>query len=1617
MRHHIRFLPVALVIATLLGQFAGMALYAAPANAAPATGTQQRQQVALSGGDLVDVAAANSSLVLGVRAAGSQNVQDPASSLLTVDTVGDSVKVGLDATSIAGNLPAGAQSGDVTLTLVKAVTPDTGGVQARDDTGAVVLGSGPEDSKTVTIPANGRRVDSWVFNAQGRFTLTFQASAEITAGGKAITWKSQEMTYAIQAGGPVKPIVTLTAANNQVESGADVPLTATLDSQQAVGSMSFKDGDKELGAVAVKDGTAAYTAKSLSDGKHSIVATFTPADSTEYVASSSQSVVVKVGKSTAPTVFEGGSLELVPKMSTDQDTSDCSQYNKCTPNKIEAGLVDRTQIDRSTAAKIADRPWNSEQWYAPDDAIIHVGLRSDGYTMPTAHLPGQSVQDTGYWHAFFDDDDTNIVEGTNQTVPEYLGNKAPNNLLLGVGQEIGNSNLPAKGINSEVFTKGLGSINLQFGKLSVAPDGGRVTATVNSFGNILTQDSNDQGASTPWSISKIGLNSFYLPQWSFSKPGVYCLPITATYALRLSGGGRQNLPATGVYTFVVGDTVDPKTVTPCSQDAGSSSAPSNQPTNVLTGSGHHDIRIYRTQGADKFTFGLDAASGPLSQTVWANTMGPTTVAKPTADTDMRAIGPVGTKYWYFPNSSDTNPWPGFSAESLKVSDFQSPVTWRFTGFSRDGVANPSDTNLAMLADTTRSSRTMSLWNTRLGFPTAFEAAPLTHFHPVWAFTQPGIYCVAMQATAKTSGGQWISGGDQITMVVGTHADDPNIPEDLTKVTPCDQNGKAVPVAPTKSTIGATTASGTYRPNPADNISTVAELGWDSAGNLQQVDSMAQSVDDTAVRRDPNDVIFTAPTFEPRSAAWMFGGAQGTNYFAFDTTSLRPDSVKNGTVHVQLGDSTGPKDGVVGLRDVSNWPSPMQLSTAAGGQRDFDIVSQGAVGPGASGLWWSFTKSGVYCVPVTVSATSVDGTTHSSEKTYTFIAGNTTDPKKTDYVDASKVTTCSRGQNGKGAENASSHNGDSTVSHADIYVPNGSKTDSGAVILNQGHVDIASKLNGSTFQTWVKDSTEPDGIVRWQPLAYSNANRDPIRGQPPVTTNGETDEYTTSKGVVFQAFPDSKTTVPAESKWGFLGKTGSEIYQLPQVQDPNLLWAGWSTQAMTPDQTKTGVQWTLNKLQMLDGKNPTGQFSIYESDTFGNPSVLFHANGANVDRNTFTISKNAHVHANWSFGGQGTYCMAFTRATELPDGHEVQDAFTLAVAVGAVNVRKVDPYQCFNGKAQQASSAPIGASASNSGKPATVTSTNKTRQLDACTATSTLTSQAAQTKTILSFGHMDYNAQIRNGQLRSYIGDDSTGQRIYRDPATTVLWLKPESQVTIPGGYESVAPGGTPVWQIPQTQNPDLVWLGWSTELLNAGLASSPVDWELTAVDGPGTVKVYTTGSFGGVEQMVFDGPGSHTIALGSHVHANWAFSQQGVYRLHFTESVRLANGAMSSDSEVLTVVVGNVDPTAVASAGGGTTSAVVGNNCGGLSTAALKIPTVNPANAQSAGGQTKVLPSEGLGSLASSHKNSAEQADMTAVRLLEVAIGVLLVGGVLGAGVLWRRQLGLKALIAAAGLH
>lgn len=195
--------------------------------------------------------------------------------------------------------------------------------------------------------------------------------------------------------------------------------------------------------------------------------------------------------------------------------------------------------------------------------------------------------------------------------------------------------------------------------------------------------------------------------------------------------------------------------------------------------------------------------------------------------------------------------------------------------------------------------------------------------------------------------------------------------------------------------------------------------------------------------------------------------------------------------------------------------------------------------------------------------------------------------------------------------------------------------------------------------------------------------------------------------------------------------------------------------------------------------------------------------------------------------------------------------------------------------------------------------------------------AAAEQVVLSKGHVDaVDVRYENGVLALKVHDDTVSPSVTRDPADVVFHALPGSATTVPDvpSYAFLGAPGTPVWILPQVQDPELLWPGWETLNLPAGtFAGGKIRLSLVGAEGPGRVSVFVNDAFGGAQVLFRDDDGlPDAIEIGDHVHAhaNWAFGATGRYTLTFQADATLTNGtAVSSGPVDYTFVVGDLtDP-------------------------------------------------------------------------------------------------------------
>jgi putative ABC transporter-associated repeat protein len=188
------------------------------------------------------------------------------------------------------------------------------------------------------------------------------------------------------------------------------------------------------------------------------------------------------------------------------------------------------------------------------------------------------------------------------------------------------------------------------------------------------------------------------------------------------------------------------------------------------------------------------------------------------------------------------------------------------------------------------------------------------------------------------------------------------------------------------------------------------------------------------------------------------------------------------------------------------------------------------------------------------------------------------------------------------------------------------TATGRVVVADGHVDMGPRFVDGRWTIQIRDD-RADPVV-WRAL----------------------------DDVVLHAPGRTRVTVPADPAYAFLGKPGSQVYVLPQVQRAGIVWPGWNTQdTEVATNVVREVTWTL------DAVRGPGPFTLFLNSDFGKPAPVFDSRKPFPQQTGIDV--NTHVHGNWTFGAPGSYLLGVTMSARLTDGRTVTDRGWLRLHAG------------------------------------------------------------------------------------------------------------------------------------------------------------------------------------------------------------------------------------------------------------------------------------------------------------------------------------------------------------------
>lgn len=183
--------------------------------------------------------------------------------------------------------------------------------------------------------------------------------------------------------------------------------------------------------------------------------------------------------------------------------------------------------------------------------------------------------------------------------------------------------------------------------------------------------------------------------------------------------------------------------------------------------------------------------------------------------------------------------------------------------------------------------------------------------------------------------------------------------------------------------------------------------------------------------------------------------------------------------------------------------------------------------------------------------------------------------------------------------------------------------------------------------------------------------------------------------------------------------------------------------------------------------------------------------------------------------------------------------------------------------------------------------------------------------------MDVGPRVVGGQWQVMARDDSGPAPVWRDPARTVLHVTDAALMDAPTdpAYDFMGGRAGERWYVvPQTQNPDVVWLGWNTQ--DPGVTRTVqrgATMSIGPVSGPGRAWMFLqNGTFGKPLPLMDSQTGAPQdvwVDVNTHVHANWVFSAPGTYLARLTFSADTLDGRHVSATTVLRFAVGSATST------------------------------------------------------------------------------------------------------------
>ena len=327
-------------------------------------------------------------------------------------------------------------------------------------------------------------------------------------------------------------------------------------------------------------------------------------------------------------------------------------------------------------------------------------------------------------------------------------------------------------------------------------------------------------------------------------------------------------------------------------------------------------------------------------------------------------------------------------------------------------------------------------------------------------------------------------------------------------------------------------------------------------------------------------------------------------------------------------------------------------------------------------------------------------------------------------------------------------------------------------------------------------------------------------------------------VVLQAGSRTRSVIPDDPAFGFLGESGAVVYVLPQDEREGILFLG-----IAGDEIERGL--FANDAVALEMTSVTGPGDVflYASDSLGGVEKYFDSSDGFSDDDRFPVVAGGHAHQAWAFTEPGFYWVGLRASGMLADGNRrvmsEESLFLFEVmGPGGFGEGELDLEVVYEAGEWE------------------------------------LALLHEETET-------EYEADEVVLQARP-----QTLDLIPADPAFRFLGE--------PGGAVYVLPQD-------EREGVLFLGIA-GDEIEEGLFAHDEVSLELVSIMGPGDVFLYATDSLGGLLKYFdssdgLSGADRFPVVAGGHAHQAWAFTEPGFYRVGLQASGVLADGGTRISSE------------------------------------------------------------------------------------------------------------------------